>query len=409
MIRKTRILINTNLNIYFNTLLNFVFKNSYKLIFLKKLKKFLNTNNLILCSQGRVAAYNIFKILIKKNKNQIIISPYTLPEVISTILYAGGKPIYVDINYKTGLPNFKKLKKLINKFTAGLVITHLYSNDKDITNFKRKFSGKATIIEDTAINLGAEINNGKKLGTLFDYGFYSFGIMKNLCAFNGGLIFSKNKERLKKIEENLTKNKKFPKLRAFKIVIFCILIDIIYNKYIFHHITFYFLKICKVLKIKFFEKIIYPGVYPKISNKKPNHYKYNFSSIFSYAGIKNLDLLNTLRNSRIKNVKLYEQYLDKSLLINRFLNYRNNSFLEFPILLKKNKNKFISEKLFKKGYDIRHTWYVNNYHYRKLNNKKNSFKESELLHNFILTLPTNKNFSEDDIREICILINKFEN
>ena len=72
-----------------------------------KLKSFLKTKNLILCSQGRVAAYNIFKVLIKKNKDQIIISPYTLPEVISAIIYAGGKPIYVDIDLKTGLPNSK--------------------------------------------------------------------------------------------------------------------------------------------------------------------------------------------------------------------------------------------------------------------------------------------------------------
>ena len=64
-----------------------------------------------MCSQGRVAAYNIFKILIKKKKNEIIISPYTLPEVISAIIYAGAKPVYVDIDVKTGLPNIKKLSK----------------------------------------------------------------------------------------------------------------------------------------------------------------------------------------------------------------------------------------------------------------------------------------------------------
>ena len=68
MIKKTRILINTNLIIYLYSLISFFLKSDLKIVFLKKLKNYLKTKNLILCSQGRVAAYNIFKILIKKKK-----------------------------------------------------------------------------------------------------------------------------------------------------------------------------------------------------------------------------------------------------------------------------------------------------------------------------------------------------
>ena len=95
-----------------------------------------------------------------------------------------------------------------------MIITHLYSNDENISLFKKKFSKKLIIIEDTAINLGAKLNNGKKLGTLFDYGFYSFGIMKNLCAFNGGLIYSKDKTKLREIENNLNTKQIFSKIES---------------------------------------------------------------------------------------------------------------------------------------------------------------------------------------------------
>ena len=44
-----------------------------------------------------------------------IISPYTLPEVISAIIYAGAKPVYVDLDVKTGLPDSKKLYKFQEK------------------------------------------------------------------------------------------------------------------------------------------------------------------------------------------------------------------------------------------------------------------------------------------------------
>ena len=51
---------------------------------------------------------------------------------------------------------------------------------------------------------------------------------------------------------------------------------------------------------------------------------------------------------------------------------------------------------------------INSKEGRKLNNKRNVFKNSELLHNYILTLPTNNYFLENDIKKICSIINKRE-
>ena len=62
-------------------------------------------------------------------------------------------------------------------------------------------------------------------------------------------------------------------------------------------------------------------------------------------------------------MKLYEKYLEQNLKINYYGSYEINSFLEYPILLKK-KNKFISKELLKIGYDVRHTWYVNSVRYK---------------------------------------------
>ena len=188
--KKTRININTN-NIYFQTFRSFLInRTKHNTIVLKPDLKFLNSENIILTSQGRVAAYNIFKILIKDEK-EFIISPYTLTEVINAIEYAGGVPKYIDIDPSTGLPNNNELDRAINENTAGIVITHL-CNDKSLEDFKKYF-GKIKIIEDTAINLGAKTNTNVSLGTIFDFGFYSFGIMKNLCTFHSGAIFARDK------------------------------------------------------------------------------------------------------------------------------------------------------------------------------------------------------------------------
>ena len=71
-----------------------------------------------------------------------------------------------------------------------------------------------------AINFGAKIDQKKFLGTIFDYGFYSFGVMKNLCTFHGGAIFSRDKDMLNLIEENLKKNIDYPIILSLKLFFF---------------------------------------------------------------------------------------------------------------------------------------------------------------------------------------------
>ena len=113
MKKNTRININTSFKIYIKVFLSFIFnqgkKNKEKLKIL--LQNFFSTNNLLLTSQGRVAAFNIFKVILSDKKNEILVCPYTLTEILNAIIYAGGKPIYVEIDLKTGLPLEDDLEK----------------------------------------------------------------------------------------------------------------------------------------------------------------------------------------------------------------------------------------------------------------------------------------------------------
>ena len=407
MKKKTRININTSLKIYIKVFLSFIFNKGKEneINFKKALRNFFSTDNILITSQGRVAAFNIFKVILSENKKEILISPYTLTEVINAIIYAGGKPVYVDMDLKKGLPLENDLKKKINNNTAGLVLTHLYSNKEDILNFYNKYNKKIIIIEDVAINFGARIDNQKLLGTIFDYGFYSFGVMKNLCTFHGGAIICKDKLKTYEIEQNLKKNINYPIISSLKLIFFCILIDIFYSKYFYNFITHYIIN----FSFKKLDNLMYPGVYPKFFKSTPKHYSYKFQSNFAIAGIDNLKKIETISKKKIDKVKLYELYLNKDLIINDFSFYGINSFLEYPILLKKNKNIFLSKQLLKIGYDIRHTWYVNSARYLKCDYNLSDFPNCEYLHEKVLSLPTHDNILEKDIIKICNLINFYEN
>lgn len=406
MKKNTRININTSFKIYVKVFVSFIFnrgkKNKEKLRIL--LQNFFSKNNLLLTSQGRVAAYNIFKVILSDKKNEILVCPYTLTEIVNAIIYAGGKPVYVEIDLKTGLPLEDDLDNKINYKTAGLIITHLYSNKEDLLKFAKKYNQRIKIIEDAAINFGAKIEKDKFIGTLFDYGFYSFGIMKQLCTFHGGAIYSKDRFKLIEIEKNLDQNVNYPMMKSLKLFFFCILIDFFYNRFVFNFFTYYILK----LPIRKLEKLMNPNVYPQFFENTPDHYNYKFQSNFAVAGIENLKTLKNKIHNKIEKVKLYEKNLDKKLIINNFSFYEVNSFLEYPILLKKNNSKFLSKELLKIGYDIRHTWYVNSSRYLSNNCEFNDFSNCENLHEKVLSLPTHDKILEEDIIKISKLINFFE-
>ena len=138
--KRTRLYIYFNLIDLLKIVKNFIKKKKY---FLDYLKKILETKNLSLTSYGRVALYDIIKLIISNtNKKIFVIAPYTIPAVIHAIKYAGGEILFVDIDKKTGLINEEKLRRIINSEIAAVIITHLYSSEVSIANFINNFKNK---------------------------------------------------------------------------------------------------------------------------------------------------------------------------------------------------------------------------------------------------------------------------
>ena len=227
--KRTRLYTNFNLLNFFQNIKSFFLR---KKNFQNELQNYLGTNNISLTSLGRSALYEIIKIIIKKkNKRIFFIAPYTIPAVIHAIKYAGGEVVYIDLDKSTGLIDEDKLETKIDKNSAGVIITHLYSSSIHIEKFLERFKNKISIIEDAAINFGAK-SNDKYLGTLADYGFFSFNIVKNLNTLNGGAIYIKDNQTF---HEYVTKKKhdKFPALNTINLLITIIILKLFFNNKIY--------------------------------------------------------------------------------------------------------------------------------------------------------------------------------
>ena len=399
--KRTRLFIHFNLINFFQILKSLIFK---KKNFLENLKLYLQKDNLSLTSLGRTALYDIIRIIIKKSgRNTFIIAPYTIPAVIHAIKYAGGVVDFVDMNEHTGLIDEKKLEVKINNQTAGVLITHLYSDKKSIKNFIQKFENKVTIIEDAAINFGAKLDD-KFLGTLGHYGFYSFALVKNLNTFTGGALYIKDKQIYDDYISRKNYNK-FPLSKTFSLMFTAFIIKFFFNN-IFYQISHYFLKIIYKKKIKFFMKKIYPVLFHKFEKEIPNYYFQDFNWLMNDVGNYNLKKINSDLMDRLDKAKSYSNLISDEVAIKTKCLNGENALLEYPIILKKINNVKAQQILFDQGYDIRLTWYINNIN-QDLNLTKNNFKDTYAVEKKILCLPLHKNISTDDINKISSIVNTF--
>ena len=121
--------------------------------------------------------------------DEIITTPFTFIATTNSILIAGGKPVFVDIDPETYLLDPTKIEQAITPKTKAIIPVHLYGRMCDMTsinNLAAKYN--LVVIEDTAQAFGAQNTEGQFAGMGSDAGTFSFYKTKNISTFEGGMI-----------------------------------------------------------------------------------------------------------------------------------------------------------------------------------------------------------------------------
>jgi dTDP-4-amino-4,6-dideoxygalactose transaminase len=138
--------------------------------------------------------------------SEIIVPSYTFISSASTILHAGCKPVFVDIDKNSFHPSVYNIKKLCNQNTKAIIFVHLFGEYLDLSELKQFCEdSKIYLIEDCAQAYGAADMTQGIAST------FSFFPAKNLgCLGDGGAICTDDKklyEKIKKIRVHGTKAK----------------------------------------------------------------------------------------------------------------------------------------------------------------------------------------------------------
>ncbi len=135
-----------------------------------------------------------------KEGDEVLVPSYTFVSTADAILLRGAKPIFVDIDQKTFNMDVTKIEKNITNKTKAIFPVHYagVACDMDaIMEIAKKYN--LIVVEDAAQGVLAYYKN-KPLGTIGDYGCYSFHETKNYVMGEGGAIIVKDKENYKNAE-----------------------------------------------------------------------------------------------------------------------------------------------------------------------------------------------------------------
>jgi Predicted pyridoxal phosphate-dependent enzyme apparently involved in regulation of cell wall biogenesis len=156
--------------------------------FEEKFAEYIGTRHAIATSSGTTALHVALLCAGIGKGDEVITTPFSFAATANSVLYAGGKPVFVDIDHKTYNINPEKIEEAITDKTKAIMPVHLYGQPADMDQIcKIAEDHDLKVIEDAAQAHGA-IYHGKKVGSIGDMACFSFYPTKNITTGEGGII-----------------------------------------------------------------------------------------------------------------------------------------------------------------------------------------------------------------------------
>jgi len=161
------------------------------------IKKKINSQSVHLTHSCSSALEIATRLIDLKKDDEVIIPSYTFTSTANCVIMSGAKPVFVDVKSNDLNIDPKEIEKKINKKTKAIIIVHyagVACDMSEILRIKKKYN--LFIIEDAAHAFMGKYKNSY-LGTIGDFGAFSFHETKNLIAGQGGALLINDKKFVK--------------------------------------------------------------------------------------------------------------------------------------------------------------------------------------------------------------------
>ena len=164
----------------------------YAQAFEKEFAEYNNIKHAVSVNSG-TAALDVALRCFRLNGREIIVPTNTFVSTPNSVLFAGGKPVFADMNAESLCIDVEDVKRKVSSKTAGVIVVHIAGLICPQINELKTFCNEKGLflVEDCAHAHGA-VADGRKAGTFGDAGCFSFYPTKVMTACEGGMITTNN-------------------------------------------------------------------------------------------------------------------------------------------------------------------------------------------------------------------------
>jgi len=162
--------------------------------FEEKFANYIGTRHAVATSSGTTALHVALLCAGIGKDDEVITTPFSFAATSNSVLYAGAKPVFVDIEPETYNINPELIEDAITDKTKAIMPVHLYGQPADMDSINKIAKNHGLkVIEDAAQAHGA-VYKGINVGLLGDMACFSFYPTKNITTGEGGMITTNNTE-----------------------------------------------------------------------------------------------------------------------------------------------------------------------------------------------------------------------
>lgn len=147
-------------------------------------------------SSGTAALHMALILSGVESGDEVITTSMTAEPTNTVILQSGGTPVFADVDSDTGNLCPLAVKAAITSKTKAIVVVHYAGFPADLDGLRKLADEHGiALIEDCAHALGARYAE-QAIGTIGDYGIFSFQAIKHMTTVDGGMLAMRDKGRL---------------------------------------------------------------------------------------------------------------------------------------------------------------------------------------------------------------------
>lgn len=179
--------------------------------FEEEFAKYIGVKYAVTTTSG-MSALHLAAVAIGLSPNdEVIVPAFTMGAPWLAVLYTGAKPVFVDCERETFNMEPSLIEEKITSRTKAILVVHVYGHPADMDPImKIAKKHKLIVIEDAAEAHGAEYK-GRKVGSIGDFGCFSFYANKIITTGEGGMVVTNNKkyaEELRRLKDYYFSTKK---------------------------------------------------------------------------------------------------------------------------------------------------------------------------------------------------------